>query len=227
MSRKQGVRPVVVAIDGPAGAGKSTISALVAERMGLVRVDTGAIYRALTLAVIEEGRTDDEAAACLGALDLRFEGGRCFLGTRDVSDEIRTPEVTARVSSVAAQPAVRAGLLSAQRQLGRAHGRGAVLEGRDIGTVVFPDADVKIFLTASAEARAERRLKELASRGVQSSFEAVRAALIERDRFDSERDVAPLVQAPDAICVDTTGKDIAQVVEEISVIVRDRLAALQ
>lgn len=215
--------PKVVAIDGPAGAGKSTIAALVAERLGMARVDTGAIYRALTLVVMEEGRTDEEAAERLESLDLRFDGGRCFLGARDISAEIRSPEVTARVSAVSAQPAVRAGLLSAQRQLGREDGRGAVLEGRDIGTVVFPDADVKIFLTASLAARAERRLKELASRGIPSDFESVRAALLERDRLDSGREVAPLVQASDAILVDTTGKTIEQVVDEISTLVRARI----
>src|SRR5262245_31518008 len=152
----------IVAIDGPAGAGKSTIAKLTAERLGLIRVDTGAIYRAIALLADRLGLEDEDAIAerC-PELPLRFEGTRVYLGDDDVTTEIRTERISQRASKVSALPKVRANLLDLQRRLGRAHAKGAVLEGRDIGTVVFPDAEVKIFLTASAEERAERRMKEL------------------------------------------------------------------
>jgi cytidylate kinase len=216
--------PYIVAIDGPAGAGKSTIARGVAERLGIARVDTGAIYRALTLATLERGLEDPaEVAALVPILDLRFEGERVTLGERDVSREIRTPRVTSEVSRISAIPAVREGLLGLQRRLGRAHPVGAVLEGRDIGTVVFPDAEVKVFLTASPEERARRRLGDLRGAGEAADLEQVLEALERRDAYDSGRAVAPLSAAHDAVTVDSTGKTTKQVIDEIARLVAARV----
>jgi len=218
---RAGVRTgYVVAIDGPAGAGKSTIARQVAERLGIVRVDTGAIYRAVALVAEEtNARTEAEVAALLPGLGLHFEGVRVFLKTREVSEAIRAPEISARASQISAFPAVRQGLLELQRTLGRAHPVGALLEGRDIGTVVFPDAEVKIFLTASAQTRAERRAKELEQAGHVVAFEEVLAAIEDRDRQDQNRPVAPLKPAADSVTVDSTGKSFEQVVEEVVALV--------
>jgi cytidylate kinase len=211
----------IVAIDGPAGAGKSTIAKGVALRLSIARVDTGAIYRAVTLVALERGIVGDgETAQLLEDLDLRFEDSRVFIGAREVTQEIRTPEVTAEVSRVAAYPSVRAGLLGLQRRLGRAHARGSVLEGRDIGTVVFPDAEVKVFLTATAEERARRRSLEIGA-----PYEQVLEEIRIRDRKDSQRAVAPLRAADDAVTVDSTGKTIDQVCDEIAALVRSRVSA--
>lgn len=207
--------PIIVAIDGPAGAGKSTIAARCAEALGLMRVNTGAIYRALTLLAHERGAdSDDSIVALLPDLaSLRFEGTKVFLGDRDVSAAIRTSAVTKDVSRVSAIPRVRAGLLDMQRTLARAHPDGAVLEGRDIGTVVFPDADVKVFLTASAEERARRRLDD--DESSDADYGAVLADIRRRDAYDESRAVAPLRAADDAAIVDSTGKGIEEVVGEI------------
>lgn len=217
---------LIVAIDGPAGAGKSTIAKKVAEALGLTRVNTGAIYRALTLVALENGVRDETAiAALLPTLEgLRFEGSRVLLDDRDISAAIRSPEVTRAVSRVSAIGAVRTGLLQMQRTLARVHPRGAVLEGRDIGTVVFPDADVKIFLTASAEARAQRRLKDVDAAQAAMTYEEVLADIERRDAYDKGRAVAPLRAAEDAIEVDSTGKPIPTVVQEIVGIVEARRA---
>ena len=211
----------IVAIDGPAGAGKSTIASGVALRLGIARVDTGAIYRAVTLIALERGVDGDEAtSALLEQIDLRFEEARVFIGDREVTREIRTPEVTREVSRVAAYPSVRAGLLALQRRLGRAHPKGSVLEGRDIGTVVFPDAEVKVFLTASPEERARRRALEIGA-----PYEQVLDEIRVRDQKDSQRAVAPLKAAEDAITVDSTGKTIDQVCDEIAALVHARVGA--
>lgn len=213
----------IVAIDGPAGAGKSTIAQGVARRLGITRVDTGAIYRAVTLVALERGIDGDGATAeLLRTLDLRFEDARVFLGDREVTKEIRTPEVTREVSRVAAYPSVRQGLLELQRRLGRNHRVGAVLEGRDIGTVVFPDADVKVFLTATAEERARRRALELEEKGTPVPYEQVLEEIRVRDQKDSQREVAPLRMADDAITVDSTDKTIDEVCDEIAGIVRSK-----
>lgn len=219
-------RPFIVAIDGPAGAGKSTVSRRVAARLGFAMVDTGAIYRAVALAATRAGvALDDDArlAGLLPSLDIRFappaapgDGPRVFLGCEDVSREIRTPPMSLGASKVSARPVVRAGLLALQRRLALAEGNaGAVLEGRDIGTVVFPDADAKFFLTASAEERARRRHDELRARGDPSTFEEVLSDQRRRDRDDSERAVAPLRPAADAVEVDTSGVPIDAVVERL------------
>jgi cytidylate kinase len=220
------LRPFIVAIDGPAGAGKSTASRAVAARLGFAMVDTGAIYRAVALAATRAGvALDDDArlAALLPAVAIRFAtpaapggGQRVLLGDEDVSQEIRTPPMSLGASRVSARPVVRAGLLDLQRRLALAPGNaGAVLEGRDIGTVVFPDADAKFFLTASPEERARRRHAELRGRGDPSSIEQVLADQRRRDRDDSEREVAPLRPAPDALVVDTSGVALDEVVERL------------
>jgi cytidylate kinase len=228
-------RPFIVAIDGPAGAGKSSASRLLAARLGFAMVDTGAIYRAVALAASRRGIAFDDdpgLGALLPAIDLRFEplgeggGQRVLLGAEDVSAAIRTPPMSLGASAVSARPVVRAGLLELQRRLAVAPAnRGAVLEGRDIGTVVFPDADAKFFLTASPEERARRRHAELAARGDRSTFEEVLADQLRRDRDDSERAIAPLRPAEDAVVVDTGGIALAQVVERLAAEVDRRRAA--
>lgn len=224
-------RPFIVAIDGPAGAGKSTASRLVAARLGFAMVDTGAIYRAVALAATRAGvALDDDArlGTLLPQVAIRFgpppspgAGPRVLLGDEDVSAEIRTPPMSLGASKVSARPVVRAGLLELQRRLALAEGNaGAVLEGRDIGTVVFPEADAKFFLTASPEERARRRHAELQTKGDRSTFEEVLADQLRRDRDDSERAVAPLRPAADAVVVDTSGMPLDRVVDRLVAIVQ-------
>jgi CMP/dCMP kinase len=228
-------RPFIVAIDGPAGAGKSTASRRLAARLGFAMVDTGAIYRAVALAASRRGLAfDDDAglALLLPTVEIRFEpaadgsGQRVLLGGEDVSLAIRTPAMSLGASAVSARPVVRAGLLELQRRLATAlENRGAVLEGRDIGTVVFPDADVKFFLTASPEERARRRHDELAAKGGVQTFDEVLADQRRRDRDDSERAIAPLKPAADAIVVDTSGTPLDAVVEALALEVQRRNVA--
>jgi len=229
-------RPFIVAIDGPAGAGKSTASRLVAARLGFAMVDTGAIYRAVALAATWRGvALDDDARleALLPTVAIRFAppatpggGPRVLLGAEDVSAEIRTPPMSLGASKVSGRPVVRAGLLDLQRRLALApENAGAVLEGRDIGTVVFPDADVKFFLTASAEVRARRRHAELEAKGDPQPLEEVLADQLRRDRDDSERAVAPLRPAADATVIDTSHTPLEDVVETLVREVGARLAA--
>jgi cytidylate kinase len=226
-------RPVIVAIDGPAGAGKSTAARRVASRLGFTLVDTGAIYRAVALAASRQGIAFDDDArlgALLPAVAIRFApapgpagGQRVLLGDEDVSAAIRTPPMSLGASAVSARPVVRAGLLELQRRLALAPGNaGAVLEGRDIGTVVFPDADVKLFLTATPEERARRRHAELAAKGDPSTYDEVLADQLRRDRDDSSRTVAPLRPADDAIVLETSGLALDAVVERIVAEVRAR-----
>jgi len=207
----------IVAIDGPAGAGKSTVARQLARRLGFTIIDTGAIYRSVALAAQRAGISweDDDALARLldAGLGLTFDGERVLLRGEDVTEAIRTPEITRGASVVSARPVVRQKLLPLQRDLGRAAPRGAVLEGRDIGTVVFPDAEVKFFLTASDEARARRRHAELAEKGLSVPLPEVLADQRRRDKDDTERAIAPLKAAPDAVIVDTTGFDLEQVVD--------------
>lgn len=214
-------RPVI-AIDGPAGAGKSTVAQRLAEKLGYVLVDTGALYRGLAWLARERGIawTDGPALGTFAAgLEFRFvplgDGApHLFAGERDLSNDIRTPEISMGASDVSKHPEVRAALLDIQRQLGREGG--VVLEGRDIGTVVFPDAEAKIFLTAGAETRARRRVHDLASRGIQADFSQTLTEIQARDAQDAGRSVAPLRAAEDAVILDTTELDISAVVEEIA-----------
>jgi len=197
-------RPLLVAIDGPAGAGKSTVSRAVASRLGLERLDTGAMYRAVAaLALHRRVAPDDVAAVAALAADAEIEvGERVTIDGLDVTTRIRSPEVSRAVSVVAANPEVRRHLVERQRAWARAHG-GGVVEGRDIGSVVFPGAELKVYLTASADERARRRRDEPPE------------GVARRDRIDSTRDASPLRQADDARHLDTTGRNVQDVVEEV------------
>ncbi|MBQ4335258.1 MAG: (d)CMP kinase [Myxococcaceae bacterium] len=214
--------PFIVAIDGPAGAGKSSVSKAIAERLSFSLVDTGAIYRCAALAARRAGiaADDDTALGTLtGTLAISFKmasgENRVFLGGEDVSEAIRTPENSSFTSQVSARPVVRQALLDLQRQLARTSPRGAILEGRDIGTVVFPDADVKLFITASDEARANRRFAELTAKGIETTFDKVLADQRARDLADETREVAPLRAAEDALIIDTTALSLQGVIDRV------------
>jgi cytidylate kinase len=217
----------IVAIDGPAGAGKSTVARQLAARLGFSMIDTGAIYRSVALAASRANIAwdDDEGLRRLleQGLQLGFDGDRVSLKGQDVSEEIRTPNISRGASVVSARPVVREKLLQLQRDLGRSSSKGAVLEGRDIGTVVFPDAEVKFFLTATGEARALRRHSELSEKGLTVNLSEVLADQERRDKDDTERAIAPLKPAPDALLVDTTGLDLAAVVEHCLSLAKARL----
>ena len=219
----------VVAIDGPAGTGKSSVTRLLAQRVGAQYLDTGAMYRAATLAALDAGVpvTDSDAVAALVAsseitIDSTGDAGVVVhLNGRDVSREIRSDEVTAAVSAVSAIPAVRAELVALQRQT--ADNCFVVVEGRDIGTVVFPRAGLKIFLTASPEARADRRHKQNLGTGRASDYDAVLAAVNKRDHLDSTRAVSPLRAADDAVVVDTSDLTIDEVLDTLTELVAQRI----
>lgn len=209
-----------IAIDGPAGAGKSTIAKAVAKRLGYIYVDTGAMYRGIGLYALEHG-ADPKSAKEVGdilddiAVSIKYKDGeqRLLLNGEDVSDRIRTPEVSAAASAVSALPAVREKLLDLQRELAR--NNDAVMDGRDIGSFVLPNADVKIFLTASSDVRARRRYDELVQKGIKAEFSEVKADMEQRDKNDSTRKASPLVMAEDSILVDTTDMDIERTIEKI------------
>ncbi len=211
---------LIIAIDGPAGSGKSTSAKMLADLLGYLYVDTGAMYRAITLLAIENHILDDEAKIVQSAgeseIVLDFIGGKTFvkLNHKDITDEIRSLNVNKHVSDVSKIPEVRKILVDKQRKMSK-EGRGIVMEGRDIGTVVFPDADVKIFLTASIDTRAERRTKELSDSGVDVSVNDILRNLTKRDHIDSSREASPLTKADDAIEIDTTKVTIEQQVRKI------------
>ena len=211
-----------VAIDGPAGAGKSTISRRAASELGYIYIDTGALYRTVGVAAMRDnklGTQDDIESVLTDALsvELRFENGiqKMYLNGEDVSEEIRTPEASMAASKVSAVPAVRAYLFDLQKKIAKENN--CIMDGRDIGTVVLPDADVKIFLTASPEARAKRRYKELTEKGSDVKYEDVLSDMIKRDYDDSHRAIAPLKQAEDAVLVDTSDIGLE---ESIQLIIR-------
>jgi CMP/dCMP kinase len=208
---------MVIAIDGPSGSGKSTVARAVAKELGLAVLDTGAMYRAITLAALEAQVVLDDAAAC-GAIArasvITVEDGVTILDGHDVSAEIRGPLVTGAVSVVSAHPEVRAVLVAGQRAWVEQHG-GGVVEGRDIGTVVFPDAPVKAFLVASDDERARRRQRDEAAAARAVAVDEVKAALDRRDAIDRGRSVSPLRAADDAIVIDTTHLDVEAVVATI------------
>ena len=217
-----------IAVDGPSGAGKSTLARSAAARLGFFYVDTGAIYRTLGYHIFSRGLDPRDAAAVeaeLPALQVEAVHGKdglqhMLLNGRDVTEEIRLPEVSRYASAVSAHPAVRAFLLEMQRQLARTHN--VIMDGRDIGTVVLPDAEVKIFLTAAPEVRAKRRMLELEQRGTPEPFEKVLADIQKRDWDDTHRAAAPLRQAEDAVRLDTTNLDFQQSEEAMLAIIRER-----
>lgn len=207
----------IVAIDGPAGSGKSTIAKILAKRYGFTYLDTGAMYRMVTLHILEKGIGSSDREGIIETLDdivLDIQGNRFFLNGRDVSETIRTPEVTGNVSPVSAIKEVREKLVDLQRKIGV--GKKVILDGRDIGTVVFPKADLKIFLVASPDERAKRRLKEFESKGIETSYQEVLNAIVERDHIDSTRKESPLKKAEDAVEIDTSSLTIEEVVRKIS-----------
>ncbi|VAX14959.1 Cytidylate kinase [hydrothermal vent metagenome] len=203
---------IIIAIDGPAGSGKSTLAKMVAERLGFTYLDTGAMYRAITYLAIRNGIVDDEEAVSkfiLGLdVTLKFENGvtRVFVNGEELTDYIRTPEVNSKVSEISAMPAVRKELVRMQQQMGKVGN--IVAEGRDTTTVVFPDADVKIYLVASVDVRAERRHKEYMEKGIDIDIEEVKENLRKRDAIDSGREVSPLIKAENAIEVDTSSLSV-------------------
>jgi CMP/dCMP kinase len=208
-------RPLIIAIDGPSGAGKSTLGRLLARELGLLYIDTGSMYRAVALAVIEStvSESDDMAVGSLAQrIDIDLAGDpdslRVTLDGRDVTERIRAEDVTHMSSIISTIPAVRRAMVARQRELGQ---RGAVMNGRDIGTVVFPNADVKFFLDAVPEERAERRLAEEREHNPAADYDQTLADITERDRRDTTRADSPLMAAADAIVIDSTGQSIEEV----------------
>ncbi len=215
-----------VAIDGPAGAGKSTIAKAVAKELKIVYIDTGAMFRAVGLAVVRAGlnpKNKDEVKGILEKIEIDIahddRGQRIFLNGEDVSEEIRMPEISVAASDVAVIGEVREKLLELQRSL--AEKTDVIMDGRDIGTHVLPNANLKIFLTASVEERATRRYRELVEKGVKCDFEEVKRDIEYRDKNDSEREIAPLKPAEDGIIVDTTGNTLTESVEKMLKIIKE------
>ena len=217
-----------IAIDGPAGAGKSTIAKTVSKELGYIYVDTGALYRTVGLNALRNGVDTKDADGVVATLDglkvsLRFVNNeqRVFLGEEDVSEAIRQNEVSMAASNVSAIPRVREFLFDLQRDI--AKNNNCLMDGRDIGTVVLPDAQIKLFLTASAEARADRRFKELTEKGQTVDYDVILKEIKERDYQDSHREIAPLKQAEDAILVDSTEMDLPTTIEYMLGVIRERI----
>ena len=219
------MKTINIAIDGPAGAGKSTIAKMVSKELGYIYVDTGALYRTIALYITENDIADEDIEASLGKaqVSLKFIDGaqRVFLGDRDVSDMIRTPEISMAASRTSAIPAVRAYLFETQQKIARENN--VIMDGRDIGTVVLPDADVKIFLTASAEERANRRYKELLEKPDCPTYQEILDDIIKRDYQDMHRETAPLKQAEDAVLVDTTELNLEESAAAIVKVIKDKI----
>ncbi|MDI6497524.1 (d)CMP kinase [Leuconostoc suionicum] len=218
-----------VAIDGPASAGKSTIAKILATKLNFVYVDTGAMYRTITLAAKKNGiayNDEEKIKKLLSQTEIRFEPGtpvqRVFLNDTDVTDEIRSAEVTNNVSVVASFADVRSNLVNRQREI--ANSNSVIMDGRDIGTTVLPEADIKIFLVASVDERAQRRYKENVAKGMITDLETLKHEIEARDYKDSHRQISPLTQAKDAILVDTTGQSIDEVVSKIANIIENKIS---
>lgn len=227
------MKHISIAIDGPAGAGKSTISKAVASNMGFVYIDTGAMYRTVALFAIENGidikKDKDILISRLDEINIELkyahDGQHIYLNTKDVSERIREADVSLGASDVAVIPKVRLKLVEMQR--GLAAKDNVIMDGRDIGTYVLPDAEIKIFLTASVDARAKRRYNEMVEKGRECDFESVKNDIIYRDKNDSEREFAPLKQAEDAILADTTEKNLEEAVEFVENIIKEKINALE
>ena len=225
--REESFKMIRIAIDGPSGSGKSTLAKAVARELGIVYVDTGALYRTIGYYVFLNGKDphDHEAVKSLLPyidIELKYENGsqRVILNGEDLGDKIRLPQMSMYASAVSAQPAVREFLLDIQKKMARENS--VVMDGRDIGTVIIPDADVKIFLTASDETRAMRRTLELREKGVEVNYEDVLADMIERDKNDKNRDIAPAVPADDAIIFDNSVMTVEESLREIVRLVNER-----
>ena len=217
---------ISIAIDGPAGAGKSTIAKAVAQKLSFIYVDTGALYRAIGLYALKSNlNSENKVIFSLKEIkvDLKFENNsqKVFLCDEDVSEKIRTPEVSMMASKVSAISAVREFLFDLQRDLARKNN--VIMDGRDIGTVILPDADVKIFLTASSEKRAQRRYKELVEKGLQVSYDDILNDIIKRDADDSNREIAPLKAAQDAILVDTSEYNLEESINLVLNVIKNKL----
>ena len=220
------MREFIVTVDGPAGSGKSTIAKIIAKKYGFTYLDTGAMYRMIALYALENSISLDDTEAVEDILKntkLDIIGNQFFLNGKDVSEEIRTPRVSAIVSPVSAIKEVRVKLVDLQREISK--GKSVILDGRDIGTVVFPNGDVKIFLVASPEERAKRRLKEYEEKGVEADYESVLASIKERDYLDSTRKESPLKKAEDAHEIDSSTMSIDEVVEAISKYIDEKIGA--
>jgi len=218
----------IVAIDGPAGSGKGTVTKLVGEKFNLVNIDTGAMYRCVTLACVEKNigvEQLDEIAKALENIDIKLERidnkQVVILNNEDVTSKIRTPEIDREVAKFAALKIVRDKITPLQQKMGE--NSNIIMEGRDIGTVVFPNADVKIFLDCSVEERAKRRYKQNIEKGIECSYEEVLNSIKERHILETEREIAPFVQAEDAIYIDSSNLNIDEVVEKISEIIQEKL----
>jgi cytidylate kinase len=220
-------KKLIVAIDGPSGSGKSTTAKLLADQLGFLYIDTGAMYRAVTFLALEKKIIDDpaEIAELTKKADIRlnFIGGKTLVRINevDVTEEIRSVEVNSKVSEISKIGAVRNALVKKQRELGNGSS-GVVMEGRDIGTVVFPNADFKFFLNASIDERARRRAKEFMEKGKRVETDEIKKNLIHRDKIDSTRDISPLTKAPDAVEIDTTDLTIEEQVGKILSIIKER-----
>ena len=219
-----------IAIDGPSGAGKSSLAKAAAARLGIVYVDTGALYRTIGYYAVQQGIDPKDADGVTALLpeiqiELKFENETqyVYLNGENLGDKIRRPEISMAASGVSAIPAVRDFLLETQKSIARTHS--VIMDGRDIGTVILPDADVKIFLFASDEARALRRTKELEAKGMPANYEDVLREMRERDAQDRNRDVAPAIPAPDAIRFDNSGMTVEESIEKLLEIVRERVPA--
>jgi cytidylate kinase len=218
------MRPLIIAIDGPSGAGKGTVARAVAAELGYRHVDSGAMYRAVGWKALRDGVALDDGGAVTRLAEqssIEITAARVTIDGHDVTRAIRTPAIDGAAASVARLPGVRAVLVARQREMGA--GGGIVMEGRDIGTVVFPHADVKVYLDASAEERAKRRASDPAHSGGPAAVADVATLLSERDRLDSTRATSPLYIAPDAVVVDTTGTPVEQVVGEVLTLVMHKL----